>query len=239
MESRIYTNVLVDMDSKNENRTNVIYCLTFPNGKKYIGLTTQLLSKRLKKHCFDSFNEKGEDYNNKKSRAIRKYKSFSVEILYEGENLQEKEISLIALYDTMNTGYNTTAGGDGCLHRICSDESRMKMSKSHLGKVLSDETKELLSIANSGENHYFYGQTHSEETKAKISNNRKGKYSGSTHHGATAILQFSLDGMFIREWSTIAEATKCLKVSNITRAIQQNKTAGGFKWQYKQDNNTK
>lgn len=47
------------------------------------------------------------------------------------------------------------------------------------------------------------------------------------------IIQLSLEGKFIKEWSSAVEAEKYLKIKrkNISQCITgRNKTAGGFKW---------
>lgn len=50
------------------------------------------------------------------------------------------------------------------------------------------------------------------------------------------ILQYSRDGVFIREWPSVKEAGKALKINtgNISSCLKQKlKTAGGFVWKYK------
>lgn len=55
------------------------------------------------------------------------------------------------------------------LGRKASDQARLNMSKSHKNRIVSNETRIKLSIANSGSNHHQYGRKVSEETKRKIS----------------------------------------------------------------------
>jgi len=45
-----------------------------------------------------------------------------------------KEKELIAKYNTSSSGYNLTLGGDGCCGHAPSNETRLKMSKSRMGK---------------------------------------------------------------------------------------------------------
>lgn len=49
--------------------------------------------------------------------------------------------------------------------------TKINQSKSQKGRIMSEETKQKISIANSGENNPFYGKTHTEETKKKMSEN--------------------------------------------------------------------
>lgn len=52
----------------------------------------------------------------------------------------------------------------------------------------------------------------------------------------TQIVQFSIDGVYIREWSSISSAHKELKINNISSACNGNyRVAGGFRWKYKKD----
>ena len=109
---RNFADVKVLIDSEDILKKNVIYKLTFPSGKCYIGQTKSELKSRLYTHCNNSFNIKSTDYNTYKARAIRKYMEFSVNILYEGDNLNEKEVEFIELYDN---NYNSHIGGVGGL----------------------------------------------------------------------------------------------------------------------------
>jgi len=49
-----------------------------------------------------------------------------------------------------------------------------------------------------------------------------------------SVLQFDLDGYFIKEWESQAEANRQTRVNNITYCCRgKHKTAGGFIWKYK------
>ena len=49
------------------------------------------------------------------------------------------------------------------------------------------------------------------------------------------ILQYDLDGKFIKEWNSIRDAKKALKITGISGCITGiKKTAGGFIWKYKE-----
>lgn len=52
-------------------------------------------------------------------------------------------------------------------------ETRLKMSNSHKGKILSEEHKKNVGISKSGSKHHMFNKHHSEETKLKISQTRK------------------------------------------------------------------
>lgn len=56
-----------------------------------------------------------------------------------------------------------------------SEETRNKISESKKGTLLTNEHKMKISESVKGENNGFYGKTHNEVTKKKISNSKKGK----------------------------------------------------------------
>lgn len=156
MESRIYTNVQVNIDALDENKSNVIYCLTFPSGKKYIGLTFNTVTSRIIEHCRDAFSTTSRCYNNTKYKAIRKYKEFSVSVLYQGDNLNEKEMEYIKLHNTLETGYNSTAGGEGIAGCKHTEESKNKISESLKGRVVSEKTRLLTTGKNNSRAKTLY-----------------------------------------------------------------------------------
>ena len=119
-------------------------------------------------------------------------------IIFLKQNLTEEEafrheIYMIAVFGRKDLGTgilrNKTNGGDGISGLVHTEESKIKMSESHkgennhfYGKSHSQETKDKISDLKRGkyignENHMF-GKNHSQETKDKISNLRKGKYVG-------------------------------------------------------------
>ena len=60
---------------------------------------------------------------------------------------------------------------------IVSDETKEKISISKRGCKLSDEHKKKLSIAFTGKRNHFWGKTHTEETKKRMSKDRSGEKS--------------------------------------------------------------
>lgn len=126
-------------------------------------------------------------------RAIRKYGSdLEWTVLYENVSLELLDIAEIcAIYanNSFYDGYNCTLGGDG-----------------NLGRKLSEEHKNRISEANTGENHPLYGTapwnkglkgvqsawnkglSMSEEAKKKLSESRIGEknyFYGKTHSAET------------------------------------------------------
>ena len=136
MEIRVFGDIKVHIRTEDILKNNVIYCLTFPSGKKYIGLTTQPLKERLREHIKESFRKGSKELDTVKARAIRKYLEFSVEILEECNNindLNESEIKFIAKYDTVKNGYNISTGGGGSFGIKMTNETKLKISKANKG----------------------------------------------------------------------------------------------------------
>lgn len=106
------------------------------NNKKYIGITSQKPDRR--------WGNNGIAYTKTQyfAKAIKKYgwDNIKHEILFTNltkEEAEQKEIELIAYYDTTNhdKGYNIAKGGHGTLGVVASEETRKKLSISHkLGK---------------------------------------------------------------------------------------------------------
>lgn len=171
-----------------------IYCITnVVDGKRYIGQTIRTFKERSNEHKRDLIN--GNHYNDYLQLSYNKYggHSFTFEILEICETLDqcnEAEEFWIYTFRTLNRkyGYNLKSGGSkGRL----SPESIIKMSKSLTGKKLSQETKDKIreimigrivsiqtkqrmSIAQSGENNAMFGRKATAQTKQKMSKVRLG-----------------------------------------------------------------
>jgi group I intron endonuclease len=154
----------------------IIYCLTSPSGKKYIGQTKRSFDKRLKEHS------KCEGNCIILENAIKKYgiDSFDYEILIEINDtlLDEYETKFIDLLDTLEpNGYNVRSGGKIAAHSELSKE-RMRQSKlgeknHNYGKPRSELAKQHISESKSGVNHHFYGKELSEIHKLALSKSFK------------------------------------------------------------------
>ncbi|AGE52835.1 GIY-YIG catalytic domain-containing endonuclease [Paramecium bursaria Chlorella virus CZ-2] len=155
-----------------------IYMLTFPSEKSYIGQTIRDIHKRLEEHQWSSSKCVAV------SRAIKKYGWENVKIdWYEvpDEDLNKHEELMVEVLGTLAPGgYNLMEGG-GSKGRP-SEETKQKLSEANsgekhpmYGKSLSEETKQKISEAQSGEKAYWYGKTLSEESKQKMSEARSGE----------------------------------------------------------------
>ena len=98
----------------------VIYKLTSPSGKSYIGQTKRPIEKRMKEHF------KCPGYCIALENAIKKYSDkMEYEVLLEvnDEQLNFYEIRMIQMYDTIEPkGYNIRTGGSVSQHSELSCE---------------------------------------------------------------------------------------------------------------------
>lgn len=83
------------------------------NGKIYIGKTERTIQERWGEHCRDC--AKDRCYDRPLYRAMRKYglSNFTIELLEETDNPEEREIFWIEQKGSFKYGYNATMGGDG------------------------------------------------------------------------------------------------------------------------------
>jgi group I intron endonuclease len=145
------------------------------NGKRYVGQTTLSLEERWWQHCCKNSNCRHL------ASAIRKYgkENFIIESIVEPPTIDlmnEFEAEYIEKYCTRSpNGYNLTEGGRVPRH---SEETRRKMSLSHLGKknnyvqVFTEERKEKARLRMIG-NKNTLGYRHSEESRKRISESQK------------------------------------------------------------------
>ncbi len=134
----------------------IIYRASFPNGKCYIGITTQNFDIRVKEHLSRS---KKPTY--KFHKALNKAKIVCWEILEETnsiENLLKLESFYIEKFNSYKKGYNSTLGGE-----------------LGLGRKVSNKTKYLLSVLNKGSNNPNFGKTKSLESRIKCAKSNGSK----------------------------------------------------------------
>ena len=165
----------------------LVYCIkNTVNNKEYIGLTTRTLEKRWKQHIYESNKQDSWEWNTPLGNAIKKYgkDSFQVFVLEECSSeieLKQKEIQLIKERKSLSTenGYNLTLGGDGRLGYKLSEETKRKIGEGNIGKVMSNEAKEKMSVAakkrSVGKLSPMDGKKHTDDALKKISESSKGR----------------------------------------------------------------
>ena len=116
----------------------------FPSGKAYIGVTSNL-KRRLIQHKYNKQTPVGF--------AFSKYGSGNVTVLAicDEEYAYDLERRAIEVFNTLVPhGYNLMKGGMG--GRRMSEETCLKMSQSHTGKIMAQESKDKLSASKKGIN---------------------------------------------------------------------------------------
>lgn len=139
------------------------------NGKSYIGQTWYSLRQRSTRHNRDALSGRGRlpFHRSLKAHGIENFVWSILIQLCDQKSLDEAEIAFIKELESEHPhGYNMTEGGKG---GRMTDETKEKMSKSHLGKVgvwsgknLSSEHRERISKS-------MMGRECSAETSAKRS----------------------------------------------------------------------
>ena len=219
--------------------TGIIYCYTSKtSGLKYIGQTTNESRRRQKFLSNSVYCTKNQNGGKLSHFDLARFKYGTDDFLYEvlitiistseeqlHSELNRLEKQYIEKYDTFNSGYNSTTGGnEGWL---LSSETR---------KIMSAKSKERFANI---ENHPMYGRYHTEETKRKISEAKKGTHIGKDHHNSKAVLCYTKSGDFIQEFPSMSDAARFVdnpkaKAQGISMCcLGQRKTAYGYVWKFK------
>lgn len=192
------------------------------NNKVYVGITS--------KSVYIRWGKNGKNYNRNPYfwKAIQKYgwDNFEHEII--AEHLTEKEAKNFetTLINKLNSnssefGYNLTNGGDGVTGYKHTEETKKLLRElnkkrdlsnfvySTLGKPLTDEHKQKISVS------------------CKISCKNNG--------AAKKVIQYSLDGKYIKLWDSIVEASEFLGIN--FRLIAdccrgEHYRAGNYMWRF-------
>ena len=169
-----------------------VYIHIAPNGKRYIGITSQ-------EKLYRRTGSNGDGYKSQQLfwRAIQKYgwQNFKHEIVADNLTEQEAlklEIELIDFYKTTNPkyGYNISVGGNGVRGGSMQPIDRKKLGKlisirmtgkpsPRKGKTITLQHRQRISQG-------LIGHRHSEETKQKIGNKSIGR-----HHTSESKLKIS------------------------------------------------
>lgn len=105
-----------------------------------------------------------------------------------------------------------------------------KMKGINIGRKHTDEWKAYMSKNNG---RYWLGKHHSEETRKKMSESCKGRIPANRKK----ILQYTLEGEFVKEWKCIKDACDAgYTLSSIVLCCQgKRKTHKGYIWKYATD----
>lgn len=195
------------------------------NNKIYIGLTTRTVDMRWKEHCrHDSLEV---------DKAIQEYgkHNFMIETLEECDDslLDVREQYWIDYYNSYNDGYNRTLGGreENCTVTNKTDIVIELWSQGLTINKIVEATKLNVETVRSYLNKN--GIDH------MMIRDRANKALSKIH--SKVVLQYDLDGNFIKEWPSSKKAAEELKISsgNIRSVCNgQRKTCANFIWKYKE-----
>ena len=161
-----------------EKPYGIIYVLTSPSGKQYVGQTRDLKA-RMKSHKKSSRRER--EAHLPLYRSIKKYgfETFNSEVVAGApsqEELNQLEILWIAKLDSTKTGLNVLLGGLGH-KREAKTPAQMKAFLSMISKPSTEEHKRNISLAHKGMKKPWTSERNkqglSEESRKKISDSLK------------------------------------------------------------------
>ena len=150
---RIYSGVEVTYQNETDyNQTNVVYLITFPNGKKYVGSTTKVLTRRMSIGCATAINKHGK-YESIVFTPIREFKEYNVKVL-DSESDKYKLRRLEEFYtieyrtNEAEYGYNQFVGD------LMDDTAKLKQIKLQGTPITDDFDNIFLSMQQAA---HFYG----------------------------------------------------------------------------------
>jgi group I intron endonuclease len=222
-----------------------IYKITSPSGRIYIGQSVDI-ERRLRRYKIMSVKTKGQT---KIWRSLEKYgaenHTYEAIISCKENDLNKYERISQEYYDSVDNGLNCFYTKEGDKSGRASKDTLKRMSEAQkgnnnwLGKKHSQESKDKISKAHLGM-RYSDEVNKKKSSRGTFGNGReswvKGKF-GKDHPRAKAILQFSKDGEFLREWSSGVEITNELGFNNANICSCCNgslKSSSGYVWKYKE-----
>lgn len=192
------------------------------NGKMYVGQTRRTVDVRWGEHIEHSFQSYANDHNTPLHCAIRKYGSenFSVETIEECDDslLFDRETYWITELGTLGDGYNLIVGGHDC--NKCTNAEILELwdkglSAKEMAEVLP------LCVATICFRLKYCGVTQ-EEIRDR-GNKRGGEKK------RKPIYQYGLDGIFIKEFPSLASAQAFIGGRRI-KFNSSGKVFGGYQW---------
>jgi group I intron endonuclease len=204
-------------------KNGVIYLITSPSGRIYIGKTINLKKRIQSYKC----------YNCQKQqilcKSLKKYgwSGHSLQILFEGycddNELSDLEKKYIQEYnsfkDTNKLGMNMTTGGEGWCGVNHSDKTKLKISES---RRKTGKTEPILKAI--------------ERSRGRKINKSEEWINNNAESIKKPILQFDLNGSFIKEWKSAKDVELTLGFcrKNISSNLRgKTNKAYNFIWLYK------
>jgi group I intron endonuclease len=157
-----------------------IYKITSPSGKIYIGQSVDIKT-RFRKYKYLNCKRQVYLYNSFQKYGVNNHKFDIIEECLL-EQLNEREIYWGTYYKVLENGLNLRLGD---ANGLCSEETKIKIGKGNLGKVLSEETKNNISKALKGRKVTWNtpgpkGYKYTEEQKQKMRKPKINKWTRET-----------------------------------------------------------
>ena len=207
--------------------------------RMYLHLT-ECLNENTKNYLF--YNKLSKMLSDGNDPKIIKVKSFKREV-----DALNYEIKLIKEFGKIKDGgylFNLTDGGDGISGYKHTEETKKVLSELKIGNVLSDEHKEKISNSLKGikktKKHSeniskgLTGKKLSKEHRQKLSEARMGKKPWNYGKMEHTILQYDMDGNFIKEWFSLIDLEKSgFQKPNVINVCKgKRKSHKGFLWDF-------
>ena len=223
-----------------------IYKIVSPSGKVYIGQSVDI---RQRKYQYKSACK----YKNKTQLGPKLYNSFikygwelhifevieecTIELLKERETFHKQQhINEFGWKTALFCEIYDLGGGPK------SDAIKIKISNSNKGKNISEETKNRMrqshlglkhNVVVKGKDHGLFGKPKSKQHVENMMKNREVVIEATIRLLSKPVIQYDLQGNFIKEWPSITAAKTFIKGDVNAVLYGKSKTAGGFKWKYK------
>ena len=240
---------------KRTDTKGVVYLISFPNGKYYVGITTTSFEERKQSHI---------SHRNTSSLAVSQalkkfYGQETWKVIANGdswEELTKLEVELIEKYQSYisKNGYNLTLGGGGTVGYEYSDEAKRENSERKIEYFSSDKNRLKQSEATklAHKNNPQQAKQHSEFQRNRYTdkNERKKVAEGmsaylsdkerlrihSLQRGAKPFIVKTKEGEYVDEWLTQHECARelNLSVSHINNCLHgKRKSHKGYTFSYK------
>lgn len=140
----------------------------------------------------------------------------------DNENLNDREVYWISYYDSYNNGYNSTLGGEGFSKINYNKVKELWDNGLSVSEIISELSIERHSVAKALKSFGI--------TELELKTRALGK----------GVRQYSLAGMFIKEYGSLSSAAREVgginNISNIKNVCTgKTKSAYGYLWQYVDD----
>ena len=233
---------------KKEHQIYTLSSSEFPGAVRYVGRTGETLKRRRTRHL--SQRKESNCYRaNWISSVCNNKKELLINLVENGltlEESKEREKHYIKLFKSFSARLtNGTEGGDGGEGHKHTEEHRRYMSRVMKGKIRSKEhckniSKSLIGRKLSEEHKETLRKSTEKAIKeGRIPKNYHKKLMRSSVEACRkTVIQYDLEGNFIKEWYSASEAGRALgtggnAICGVCNTKNNRKTHRGFMWKYK------